>query len=223
MGLSIIDPLVVKNIKKQLSDRQYFPLRNFALMINFCKLDKRFLSILNLICESFESPFEVQAAILSVTLESIRNLISDDQLHKVKPIKSKKISKEIQQSFKTIIDSYSAEYFNDKDALYRKIEQVNQPNNTSSLIEVFRILKIQLWDDDIECIKSRNQLLHGNYQKDAKITIDSPIVHTVFKLHLLVTSALFKLVEYQGSVVNMEAYNRLVSDQDNFEPLIREI
>jgi hypothetical protein len=137
-----------------------------SIVINVSKHPELYRCI-RLMSEAGDIPLELKTSIYSVSLETMRNLIMDDQSSKTEPFKDRRKAKEFIKSIKLLLSEVPDEEFNFKESIIKRIENINQIGNTESFFEIFNMLGIQLTEDDRNSLKKRNEFLHG------KIKIDS--------------------------------------------------
>ena len=227
-GMPSINPKLYRDVEKSKKLPKYLPADFFANMINNSFGDLRLFRSIKIITESFKYPLEIKASTFSVALETLKNIIIEENEEKINPFKSKKLASKIIQKLKGYITELKDSEFNNKQAVINKLEQLNQVGNRDSFLLAFKLLDISLNSDDVFCINVRNDFLHGRIpfenetqEKDDK---DYKLQHIVYKLHLLTSSLIFKYCGYTGYMLNNIKLVDLIHFEKNInEPLFRKI
>lgn len=226
IGISAINPRILHESTKRKFPFEFLGDHVFENLINNSLNDLRLMRAIRLIGESFKMPNEVKASNYSVVLETIKNIVIEENEEKVNPFKRRSDAKIVKNEFLDIIKNKNDEIFNNKDTVIKKIEHLNQVSNRDSFILVFKILKIKLNTDDINCIEMRNDFLHGRipFENEEEKDAENKLLHIVYKLHLLITSLILKYCGYNGFVFNNIMYlNLLHFNKKLTEPLFRKI
>jgi hypothetical protein len=227
-GISSINPKLYKDINKTTKTPNYLSADFFSNMVSKSLTELRLFRSIKIITESSKYPLEIRASTYSVALETLKNIIIEENEEKINPFKSKSVASKTIQKFKCTVNELKDSEFNNKQAVLNKLEQLNQIGNRDSFLLAFKILGIPLSDDDINCINMRNDFLHGRipYENETqeKEEKDYQLQHIVYKLHLLITSLIFKYCGYSGHMLNNIKLVDLIHFNKNIkEPLFREI
>lgn len=224
-GMPAIDPELLRRVDKSKSINPYIPSILFENMVNKCLSDLRLLRSIRIITESFRYPLEIKASTYSVALETLKNIIIEENAETINPFRSKKVASKTIKELKSIVNKVNKNDFNNKQSVLNKVEQLNQVGNRDSFLLAFKILEIELNDDDIRCIDVRNDFLHGRIPFENEIGIeDYQLQHIVYKLHLLVTSLIMKFCGYSGFMLNNIKLIDLIHFKKNIkETLFRKI
>jgi len=227
-GMPSIDPNLYRDLNKTKNPPKYLSPDLFSNMISKSLDNLRLFRSIKIITESFKYPLEIKASTFSVALETLKNIIIEENEEKINPFKSRKLASKIIQKLKCIINELEDSVFNNKQMVLNKLEQLNQVGNRDSFLLAFKLLEISLNDDDIICINMRNDFLHGRipYENEdkEKEEKDYMLQHIVYKLHLLTTSLIFKYCGYSGFMLNNIKLVDLIYFKKNIkEPLFREI
>ena len=206
-GYHIVDPMLHRHYYN-LETRVFFPRFIYEDLVSAILNCSDFNRCVSLIVESSSYPVYIRASTYSVALETIKNIIVEDKKESIKPIKNPSDAKTIRENLNKVLDDIEDDrLFNDKSILYKRIVQINQLTNRDSLLMSFRLVGIDLSEEDIRCINYRNDFLHGRIpftpSEDAD---DFEMTKAVFKLRLLVVSLLLKRVNYQGALLNYFSY-----------------
>lgn len=227
-GMPSIDPQLYRELDKNKMPPKYLSSDFFANMVSKSISDLRLYRSIKIITESFKYPLEIKASTYSVALETLKNIIIEENGEKINPFKSKSKASKIIQKLKCIINELQDSDFNNKKTVLNKLEQLNQVGNRDSFILAFNLLEIPLNQDDENCINMRNDFLHGRipYENEIKEKEekDYQLQHIVYKLHLLITSLIFKYCGYTGYMLNNIKLIDLIHFKKNIkEPLFRKI
>lgn len=227
-GLQSLDPKLFRELEKIKNPPKYITADLFANMVNKSLNDLRLFRSIKIITESFNYPLEIKASTFSVALETLKNIIIEENEETINPFKSKKIAGKTIQKLKCIIGELNDSDFNNRQAVLNKLEQINQVGNRDSFLLAFKLVKIDLNEDDTICINMRNDFLHGRIPFENEIKEkeekDYQLQHIVYKLHLLITSLIMKYCGYSGYMLNNIKLIDLIHFKKNFkEPLFRKI
>jgi hypothetical protein len=221
-GAKSIDPSLLKHIDKNLKKTPYLPLKVFSNLVKKCLTDSRFQRALKIISESYIYPLEVRASTYSVALETLKNIILEENAKKINPFKSKKEARGIIKQLKEIIEGVEDDKFNNKKAILNKIEQLNQVTNKDGFLLTFKLLGIELNEDDKRCIANRNDFLHGRIPFEEEHDENYQLQHIVYKLHFLLSNIILKMAEYDGLILNTIILVDLIDFKKKLkEPLFR--
>jgi hypothetical protein len=224
-GIPAINPELYKDLSESKMPSPYLTSILFENLVNQSLIDLRLFRAIKIMTESSDYPLEIKASTYSVALETIKNIIIEDNQEKINPFKAKKIASNTIKILKNEIEKIDDSEFNSKKSVLNKIEQLNQVGNKDSLILSFRLLNLSLTEDDKRCINMRNDFLHGripyNSESDDE---DYELQHIVYKLHLLVTSLIMKNTGYIGLMLNnIKLVDLLYFKKNIREPLFRKI
>ncbi|MBO0951573.1 hypothetical protein [Fibrella forsythiae] len=184
-----------------------------------------FASVCLSIIEVSTSSLFPMACGYAVALESLSEIIlSDWEQNGVSsaPITDKKVSKLlVRELIKTLhqICPPSSTPENSLTPLQKRIENVNQKTNFNALKAPFELYGINLTEQDIDVLKTRNDFLHGRIPllaKDANDTIDNlnkGLFYAAIRLYTLVNIQILKYIGFSGWIVNypkrFEKYHKI--------------
>lgn len=181
----------------------------FSKLCQYCHSKDDIKTILLLIIEANNQSLVGAPGILSIALETLSNVIYDENETTLAPIKSKSTSKTIRKELIKIIDSFKNEIeFEGSEILKAKINQINQRTNRDKLLIPFKILKIPITTTDIEAIEQRNAFLHGRTPMVQEIEprsineVDKFRYYLYLKLYVLISSVIMKYVGFDNLVLN---------------------
>lgn len=195
----------------------------FENLINKCIADIRFLRTLKTITESFNYPLISRASMYSVALETLKNIIIEENEKALNPFKNKKKASETIRDLKQIILDIDEAEFNSKESVIKKLTYLNQLGNKESFLKMFNLMKIELNKDDVACIENRNDFLHGRIPFENEADSDYKLAHIVYKLHFLISTVIYKYNGYSGHIVNNAKYVDMHYFKQLQEPIYRMI
>lgn len=184
-------------------------LKEFSQLCQLCHTNGDIKSILLLLIEVQTQSLISGPGILSIALETLANIIYEENEAKLSPIKSKGVSKKIRKELLKVLDIFSNDIDNEGfEILKTRISQINQRTNRDKLLIPFKILNIPITDSDIEAIEQRNAFLHGRtpmVQDNEPKTIneaDKFRYYLYLKIYVLVSSVILKYIGYDNYVIN---------------------
>ena len=212
--------------KSYVSHNSVFPPSNIRIYFNlphsihfpeniFNKLcltlfSKEILSrVLYLIVEGNTLSVELRASIYSVALESVTNIISEENKSKFLPISKKEDSKIIIKELNEIINKHADKFKHDgQETVKKKIAVINSPTNKQKLLKPFEILNLELNQEEIEAINKRNEFLHGRNEyrynnEEDKFNLEQ----ITSRLLYCVTIIVLKYIGYSGYVMYYPTLN----------------
>jgi len=221
-NLTVIPYRFIRSIKRLKDfDETRITSYSFNMIVNKTISEPELLRCIKLLTEAANLSLELRTSIYSVCLETIRNIIQEKNQEKLFPFKNKPDCRSFIDASKEILAGIPDASFNNRDAVKKRIENINQLGNTESFTSVFKLLGIELNKDDIECINRRNDFLHGRIPFE---DIDE-LRYVADKLFQLVEYLILKYCEYSGVVLNQAnltlAMKNMPLEKDKF--LLRKI
>jgi hypothetical protein len=198
----------------------------FSKLITLAYTDKRYLRAFKTIAESNLYPLEIRASVYSVALETLKNIVIEENEKAVNPFKEKEYARDAIKKLLEIVKEMDDSKFNHKQGVLNKIEQLNQIGNSESFLKAFEIVEIDLLDADKKAIAMRNDFLHGRvpFENEIESIGNDQLRLITYKLHFLVTSLILKLAGYSGYVRNSPRYFSIITNSGKVdEPLFRKI
>ena len=138
----------------------------------------------------------------------------------------KKLSRKLLETGKDFFLSNNIECF-DNSPIKAKLDNINSPTNRDKLQTPFKILGLNLTDEEIKVISKRNDFLHGNNL--LKVKGDENCFQYVYyvnlELNFLVNALILKSIGFSGPVKNLAKilldYANLpeLKDQDYFKKI----
>jgi len=180
-----------------------FPQSSFNKLCSTLQNNKELARVLFLVVEGHTLSTEIKAAVYSVALESITNIISHENSNKTVPIQDKKVSRNLIKELKSTLGKFSVVLSKESiDTIIKKINVINSPTNKQKLLIPFEVYNIKLNSKEINCINMRNDFLHGrvpknNTKDDEKYNLEQ----IAFTLLYCVVALVLKYVEYTGYVL----------------------
>ncbi|GAB3724029.1 hypothetical protein GCM10027594_05100 [Hymenobacter agri] len=219
-----------------IKDLKYPLPENFPLLLpkqifeNLCEKisnNTAFARCCLLTLEGNESKFSLlKASIYSLALETITNIIYDENKSKLNPIPDKKLFDKIKAKLILTVNEYESflsEYA--LNILKAKFNDLNKPTNSKKLSFPFEFYGLKLSESDIKILNHRNKFLHGTSPfKETEIEEKSnELDYIIAKLLFMVYSLIMKHVGYRGHIINFPSwlqYNRKQDVTEHFFYLI---
>lgn len=185
-------------------------IKSFSFLCNKLLTDDNFLATILLIIESTKASLIFRPGGYSIALETLSDIIIGKEKVKIAPISSKKDFKELRNELIEVLNKHSKrESYGDVNTLKVRLENLNQITNLESLKKPFSILNINLLDEDIKVIKSRNDFLHGrvpdfkNAGENRSIELkDYDLFYASVRLYTLLNVLIFKMIGFDNYVLN---------------------
>lgn len=225
-GITSIDPRIFAQASgSKKIGVHYLPPIIFQTLVENCIKDPRFLRAVKMITESAAFPLEIRASTYSVALETLKNIIIEENELKINPFKNKRKATETIKELKKIVELMEDQEFNNKKSVINKLDQLNQVGNKEGFLLSFKLLSIPLSPDDERCLVERNNFLHGKIPFENEMPIKNyEIQHIVYKLHMLLCALVLKYSGYKGFILNNIKLIDLMYFKKNInEPLLRQI
>jgi len=161
-------------------------------------------------------------------LETLSDLVIGQTKLKLAPIKDKAVSRKIRQEILEILDKNSATILSDDLATLRKrIDQLNQTTNKARLKAPFDLLEIEINDEDLKILETRNDFLHGRVpdltNSGANRSIDrinKDLFYCSMRFYTLLNIIILKWIGYDNRVVNYpkihESFTQIYLEEEPF-------
>ena len=183
--------------------------KEFSTLYKVTLENDTFLAILLLMLESSESSLLLRPGGYSIILESLSSIIVGNN-DKINPITSRPDAKKFRLELLEVLKNYEDnEYFRDIETLKGRINNINQITNKEKLILPFKILEINLLDEDIKIINSRNDFLHGripdyrNLGESRSIKEkDNDLYYASVRFYTIINMLVLKFIGYESYVLN---------------------
>lgn len=203
----------------------FFPEEVFLKIIHLCLTDKRWLRAIKIISQARGLPTELEASAFFVSLETIKEIIIEENNDKIAPFKNPKTATDYIEKFKTIIEEIADDEFTNKNAVIRKLNDLNKVGNNESFKLAFGLVGFELTKADIQCISLRNRFLHGNipFEHEPEQKKERELIKIALNAHLLTCSLILKYANYNGVVKDFLKYWDLHTKTENQDELFRPI
>jgi hypothetical protein len=224
-SLELLNPREHKEWEK-LKKMEFLSEDIFSNIVQHCFNDPRLIRSIRIITETRNLPTEIQAASIFVALETIKQIIIEDNIKKLSSFRNADLASDIINQFKKIIGSLPDDAFNNKKRVLNKLNELNDVGNNESFYLAFELMGIALNNDEKNCIKLRNRFLHGNipFQNELEQTRKGELQKITLTAHLLTCSLILKYFNFSGSVKNFLKYWDLVNGDDKISsPLFKKI
>lgn len=151
----------------------------------------------------------LRAGIYSIALETLTNIIYEENKERINPIPDKKLAKLIRGKFSKIVKEYD-EFIPDygMKIIESKINDINKPTNSKKLSMPFELYRIKLSKDDLEILNHRNKFLHGTspFSEEELKEKEHEIKFIIARLHYMINSLMLKYIGYSGHIINYSAW-----------------
>lgn len=211
------------------------PIKDFSKLVSLIYSDERFSSVIVMMIESESArSLLLIPSIYAIILETLSKIICISDIEEKRPIRSKDLFRKISNGIYRVINSYSEKFEPDDDVikLKRRVPELNKIvkqdslTNNEKLILPFEQLGIELSVDDINIIRHRNDLLHGNTylidnSRKELFDINNYMMYVSEKLYTLVSSLILKYIGYTGYIINYaKAYEKecnIITNEDYYK------
>lgn len=168
-------------------------------MVELCLQSQSYRRIILSMIHTNIQPDYIRVVLYAVGLETITDLVYQENKDKMKPVSDKELAVEIRsrltetlQQFATMISDSALKKF------IEVINQINKPTNSEKLTRPFSIYGVPLIDNDLDAIKNRNDFLHGRLPYN-------PGSHELsivgYRLQFCVNALVMKYCGYTGAVI----------------------
>ncbi|MCF0052095.1 hypothetical protein LXM25_18655 [Dyadobacter sp. LJ53] len=209
-GLEAIRPRDMVDFvpKQDQGEERYLSTTTLTSLVELSLTNSAFYRACTILAESHEYPLEIRASTYSVVLETLKNIIIDANSEKINPVKSRADAKALIKELKAVVAAVSPSKFNNLTAVNQRIEQLNQVGNTDSFYKIFELSNLSLSPTDKECLKKRNDFLHGRipFEDERQEYSKSELAAIVFRMHLLLCALLLKMGGFSGYLFNNLRY-----------------
>lgn len=208
-----------------LTQTNYFPQELFSKLTEICFHNKPLLRAIRIITQSRGLAVEIEAASIFVALETIKQIIIEENLEKTSPFINSSLATDTIEEFKNVILSIDINEFNDRDAVIGKLNALNRIGNNKSLKHAFKLVGFNLTKEDERCIAMRNRFLHGNvpFENEPEQKKKKELLKISLQAHLLTCSLILKYIGYKGVVKDFLVYWDSINGVDNENSLFRTI
>lgn len=205
-GLSILDKHRLSRFTQNNEGIFTVDMMVFSNLVNHCFKNVRFRRALQLITDANSYPMNIRASIFYVALETIRTIIITET-PSLKPIKDKKVAQKLISELTEIVLARSIHDFNDKTAVLKRIEYLNQPQNKRGFIQLFEHFEVELTSSDEEALSMRDKLLHGELPYEAiqqeGVIENEELIFFTLKIRFLIAILVMKYSGFKGLLLNL--------------------
>jgi len=148
----------------------------------------------------------LKGGIYSIGIETIAGILYEENAERINPIADKRLAKNVISKVREAIseyDSFISEY--GKDILEAKVNALNSPTNAKKLSKPFELFGINLPEEDIAVLNTRNKFLHGTSPLEDS---ESPeeLQAIVNKMLFLLMVLMLKHAGYSGHIIHYSDY-----------------
>jgi len=217
-----IAPRIAREVSKA-AVTTYMDKSILAALVSGCLQDERLLRAIKLMTESTRAPMQIRAASFSVALETMKNIIISANEEKVSPME-KAFGRKVIKELKIVLNTFPAETFKNKAMVVKKIDNLNQVGNTEAFQLCFELVGIKLQQSELDCIRLRNDFLHGRIPFEDEVALDHLLLQRItLQLHQLVCGLILKYKGFSGQLINNMTYIELQNGWAVTGPLFRAI
>ena len=183
--------------------------QEFSSLCNTIDTNDDFKSVILLIIESNTQSLVSSPGMLSIALESLANIIYNDNESALAPISDKTVAKDIRKRLKQEVTSFIGKIDEEtSNILKSRIDQINQKTNREKLLIPFKILRLEINQKDVEAIEQRNAFLHGkspmieDTRPENIQTADRFRFYLYLKLYTLTAAVILKYCGFDNLILN---------------------
>jgi hypothetical protein len=190
----------------------YLQKEGFSTICQRIKDNDTFARCLTLLLEGNQTKFLLlRAGIYSIALETLTNIIYEENKDKLNPIPDKVLAEKIMTRLHKEINEYSSSLSEDGlKILNAKINEINRPTNSKKLSMPFEFYEIPLSKTDIGILNYRNKFLHGTSpfeEEELKDKLED-VNYISLKLQYLINCLVLKYCNYKGHIVNFGSWHQ---------------
>lgn len=182
-----------------------------------------------IILEANTQPLELKAASYCVSFEAVCHTIKKHfGIDSPNVIDSAVFNDEVKPQFRGLLDQlekHSKIDAKQKDILLRKLNNWNQPTNADALTAPFKKYGYDLSKDEFKCVDNRNRFLHGSLPVNERNEDEAfrELYHIAMTIHKLIYVLLFKMIGYEGYIINYPKVHAHITGRTNDEDLLIKI
>jgi len=200
-----------KQVKKIYKERKLRTLnkQEFSTLVKSTLENDDFLGVLLTMIEAGSLSLLIGPAIYFIVLEQLSNIIKKEK--PITPISDADDAEYLKKEILDVVKKFekgAVEKNYDLSPVIKRIENINQTTNRDKLISCFKKLNIELLEEDLKVIKTRNRLLHGNipnYKNKKNRAIrekDQDLYYTSIRIYTLLNMLILKYIGYDNYVIN---------------------
>lgn len=152
----------------------------------------------------------LKAGILSIALETLSEMINNENIDKSKPIKDKNLERQLRKKVLESIQEFKGKISpSGMKIIESKINDLNKLPNSKKLSMPFEIYCIKLSAEDMEILNYRNSFLHGVIPKIPETkNVQVELEYITLKICFLLNCLILRYVGYTGHLINYPALFR---------------
>jgi hypothetical protein len=170
----------------------------------------KFRSLILLVIQSMGASMEQMPGGISIALEMLSNIIPADASSNPAPITNLALKDKVFEELQKVIEDNKTALGNDSHKiLIKRLPNLNQPPNMDKLRAPFDAMGIELSEQDLIAIDSRNKFLHGQIPDILKLGKTRSNIRKTrdayycgVRLYTLINMLILKWVGYDNYVVN---------------------
>ncbi len=202
-----------------------FPIVSFERLCHKLATNSTLARVIVMLVEGHVLSIHLRAAVYSIALEAITDIISQENEARFVPIEDKSLAKKILDQLLTTLEEFkpqlSASGF---ETLTRKLRVLNSPTNKDKLLLPFSLLQIELSANEVKCIESRNDFLHGRFPFDYSNSSENyQLEQVALTLLFCVNALILKYIGYSGPIIYYPALNEYKEEKRFTESFLRRI
>jgi len=160
---------------------------------------------------SIKEPLQ-QGILASVALETITELVAEENEQTIKPIPNKQLAKALIKRLKEVVkDEFDGVPIEGQPVIDSKLSDLNKPTNRGKLLFPFKHYGLNLTQSEENMLDHRNDFLHGRTPNGTES--DWELEQIALRLHYLAGIVILKYIGYSGHVMNLPFWN-LFSHQE---------
>jgi hypothetical protein len=175
--------------------------------------------------EGHTTTIELRAAVYSIALEAITDIISQEHSTSFVPIPRKSLARKFLKELNATLMRFKADIsVAGIDTLLKKLQVINSPTNKDKLLKPFELYHVVLTTDERNAIEKRNDFLHGRFPYDPSDDNQRfQMEQTVLTLLYCSTVLILKYVGYAGPIAYYPAFNQLLRHRNITSPFTKRI
>lgn len=185
-------------------------INEFSLLCEKIHNSLDFSTTLMLMLESSVASLLFMPGGYAIALETLSDLVIGKTKLKLAPIKDKSLSRKIRKEIYEVLTKNDSTILpDDLGTLHKRIDQLNQTTNKARLKAPFDLLKIEVNDEDLKILETRNDFLHGRVpdltnagEKRSTDRINKDLYYCSMKFYTMLNMIILKWIGYNNRVVN---------------------